>query len=100
MTSLSPNKCAQIIASSIDKIEKNRDKKTTRFQLSLLSISKIAQRQVVNHRYLESLATELLEKNFCMFQIENTRFAFIRSSSVNSWVKFSSKTILGAEYEK
>ena len=26
-----------------------------------------------------------------MFQVENTRFAFIRASSVNSWVKFSSK---------
>ncbi len=96
---LSPQKCALIIANSINLIEKDRGKKTTRFQLSLLSLSKIAKRQVVSSIYLDSLASELLELNWCMFQFENTRFAFVQASSVNSWVKFSSKTILGVESE-
>lgn len=28
-----------------------------------------------------------------MFQVENTRYAFIRLSTVNSWLKYSSTTI-------
>jgi hypothetical protein len=88
---LSPNECALIIAANVKSQERDRRKKITRFQLSLLSIAKISKRQVVSSIYLENLGAELLELGWCMFQVENTRFAFIRANSVNSWVKFSSK---------
>ena len=91
MINLSPRECAFVICNSIIKAAKEKRRKITRFQLSLLSLTNISKRKVVDTYFLNALSSELLELGWCMVQLENTRYAFIKSSSVKSWLKLSSK---------
>ena len=85
---------AELIIDAIPRIEEERDRRTTRFQLSLVSISKITEREVVDQHFLNSLFSEMLCLGWCMIQVENTRYGFIRRESAQSWVKLSSKRFI------
>ena len=89
--SLTAEETAELINETVPTIEQERGRRTTRFQLSLVSISKICKRNIVDTVFLNNLASELLNMGWCMFQVENTRWGFIKKKSVESWVKFSSK---------
>jgi hypothetical protein len=89
-----PGEAAKLISDAVPNIEKKRNRKTTRFQLSLVSLSKICERDVVDAFFLKNLASELLNLGWCMIQVENTRWGFIRKKSVDSWVRLSSKRFL------
>jgi hypothetical protein len=90
---LSPYDCASLIVSSVKRKAEEKEKKITRFQLSLISLSKICNKKVITSLYLENLSDELHELGWCMFQVENTKFAFIQAASVSNWMKFSSKSL-------
>lgn len=88
---LTPEEMAELIADSIPEIERRRGRRTTRFQLSSISLCKIADRNFMDHFFLQALASELLEVGWCMVQISNTKFGFILRDSAANWVKFASK---------
>jgi hypothetical protein len=81
---------AKILAQITDLIEE-KEKKLTRFQLSLLAISKFSGKQVVDTHYLASLQSEFLERGWSFFQIDNTRYGAVLLTSVESWKKITAK---------
>lgn len=87
---LTPSECALIIAGSIAQSAAEAEKKITRFQMSLQSLSRVANRTLLDHNFLQRILSELSELGWCMFQLDNTRYAFIRQSSVESWKKIAS----------
>ncbi|NTW80054.1 MAG: hypothetical protein HGB32_07895 [Geobacteraceae bacterium] len=96
---LTTHECALIIASTIARSAAEDDKKITRFQMSLQSLLKISCRKLVDNLYLDSLCSEFAELGWAMFQLDNTRYAFIRISSVESWRKISSRRMEDAVNE-
>jgi hypothetical protein len=93
----SPRRTAKLIVDAIPRIEEERDRRTTRFQLSLVSLVKITEREVVDQHFLNSLFSEMMCLGWCMIQVENTRYGFIRRESVQNWVKLSSKRFIQTE---
>ena len=91
------HEAAQIISDAIPGIERARHRKTTRFQLSLISISRITGRDVMDSYFMNQLTSELSVLGWCMFQVENTRYAFVQRASVQGWVKLSSKRFLNED---
>jgi len=90
---LSPEDCASMISTSVRLNAEDKGKKITRFQLSIKALSKISGKKVIDQLYLDSLSSEIQDLGWCMFRVENTKFAFIQSASVANWVKFSSTSI-------
>lgn len=88
---LSPSECALIIAGSIAQSVAESEKKITRFQMSLQSLSRVANRTLLDHQFIQGIISELSDLGWCMFQLDNTRYAFIRQSSVESWKKIASR---------
>ena len=97
--SLTAKISAQKIVDAIESQSESKQKRISRFQLSTLSISRICKRRVMPTVYLDNLSAELNELGWCMFQVENTKYGFVRASSVKNWLKMSSKTVNGIEGE-
>jgi len=88
---LTPYECALVIASGIAQSAAESEKKITRFQMSLQSLSRVANRTLLDHQFLQNMISEVSEFGWCMFQLDNTRYAFILKSSVESWKKIASR---------
>ena len=93
MSHLSPKDCALILCIAVEKIAQQRERKTTRFQLSSLALSRISKRSLIDSAFISNLSSEIRSYGWCLFQVANTKYAFIKASSIKSWLKVSPKRI-------
>ncbi|CAI2514860.1 Uncharacterised protein [Serratia proteamaculans] len=87
-----PSQTAELIRTSMEK--RNEEKPITRFQLSLKGIGVLAGRDVVDQNYLMMLASELIVRGWCIFQVSHTSYSLIRHESASKFRKLSSDQIL------
>ncbi|MCU1795029.1 hypothetical protein [Pectobacterium polaris] len=83
---------ADLICVAMEKL--NDEKAITRFQMSLKGFAALAQREFVDQYYLMMLSSELIERNWCMFQISHTSYSLIRHESATKFRKLSSESLL------
>ena len=93
MSHLSPKECALILCIAVKKLSQERKRKTTRFQLSSVALSRISKRSFIDPTFTNNLSSEIRSYGWCMFQVANTRYAFIKASSIKSWLKVSSRGV-------
>ena len=93
MSRLSPKECALILCIAVEKITQERERKTTRFQLSSVALSRISKRSFIDSAFISNLSSEIRSYGWCLFQVANTKYAFIKASSIKSWLKVSSRGV-------
>lgn len=77
-----------------------RENNLTRFQISAKGIGELSGRQVVDHDFMRTLASELSGLGWTMFQITSTAYGVISSASAQGFRKISAKVILGYNQRK
>jgi hypothetical protein len=82
------------IVSGLNELNDSSERQRTRFQLSLKSLSILAERQVIDGVYLGNLSSELLAQGWACFQIGNTSVGFLALDSAKSFKKLSSRMLL------
>ena len=93
MYRLSPEECALILCIAVKRLSQERERKTTRFQLSSVALSRISKRSFIDPTFINNLSSEIRSYGWCMFQVANTKYAFIKASSIKSWIKISSRGV-------
>ena len=86
--------CARIINETIEEFSIKFFRKTTRFQMTSLSLSKISGRSFINQVFINNLSSEIYLYGWCMFQFANTNYGFIKISSIKSWQKISINEVI------
>jgi hypothetical protein len=82
---------AERLALAIDM--RNEESSISRFQLSLKGIGELSDREVIDGAFIDSLSSELLNNSWCMFQVSNTAFSFIRLDSARKFRKLSGERL-------
>lgn len=91
--SLAAKKTAELIVCGIERYNAEIGQ-LTRFQLSTRGLSTISDREIIDNHFLELLGSELLARKWCMFQISNSNYSFIRQESASAFKKISGDTLI------
>lgn len=95
---LNPKQTAERLSIAIEK--RNLEAAISRFQLSSKGICELAEKDFVDNTFLTQLSSELTNLSWCMFQVSNTTYSFIRLDSARKFRKLSGEKLAQLSIQK